>query len=1067
MVYAFFFASGITALVYEIIWTRMLTLTFGHTVYSVSVVLAAFMAGLGFGSYVWGHVIDRVVEQENRPPLLIYGYIEILIFAGSALLTLIFWKFHVVYAWMHQFLPHSPMLFAGIKAVLAFALMFVPTTFMGATLPIISKYYVTDNQRLGTQIGYLYALNTLGAAVGCLLTGFIFIALFGVVQTALLASLVNLVIGIGCIRIHQENHPGQKLEFKLPRPQWPQVTWTPSLAMWIGISLVSGFTALAYELLWTRLLVFSIASTVYSFSMMLGVFLFGICLGSLLAVPIIAKITDLRKALMAVQLGIGGYVVFTLFNMDVLLSSPWNSYNLDRPMDTFLRYLKDSTALMLVPTILFGMNLPILIKFASGDHEHVGRGTGQVYAANTLGAILGSLFAGFIFLPYLGTEHSLVVVATLNLAVVVVLFRTGPDASLPMRKGLTTVLTGLVLLLNIAMPGNLLDRFFMRDSVGKRDLNSLMFFEEGLTDTVAVFKDTYGILDPDAKRLVTNGISMSASNVIATRYMKLFAYVPILLRDNPEDVLVICFGTGQTTGAAGIMPGVKSVDSLELSASVVNAAPSFQKENHDVVNNKKVNIILQDGRNHLLTTKKKYDVITGEPPPPRTAFTVNLYTRDFYEMARDRLKPGGIVAQWVPLHSQSAREVDMHFKTFLSVFPHAQAWMSVANEILLIGSDQPIEIDFVKLQKRFQDPRVKEAMAAIHIPDVYSFLANIWFLEDEMKKLALQRPQITDNRPHIEFYLNAGGVIQMPGLERIVFNRTPAQTIWEHIQNMEYEDWKRFELQYQVMDWYQRGVMYANRELLLEAIKLGTTNSLFRYHLQAGPEQIRHLSQEIAANPGNLEALLNLGHAFYQLGEYEKSLELLKLVLEKDPRQMIAKLYSGYDLLELGRLDEAQDILKAAVKENPGQLGAVMQQMGLISILKKLESDPNNIGLLNVAAQFYNRKGEYLKSLKYSQRVLAQEPLNKQGIQNAVFSNRGLGRPREVIGYGVQYEMVEPDDMQFQYIMAEMFLQTLRCDKASKWLKKILAKDDTFQNAQQWLNRCNKIMENTGTTPPA
>lgn len=1067
MVYVFFFVSGITALVYEIVWTRMLTLTFGHTVYSVSVVLAAFMAGLGFGSYVWGHVIDRAVEQEKRPPLLIYGYIEILIFAGSALLTLIFWKFHVVYAWVHQFLPHSPMLFAVIKVVLAFALMFVPTAFMGATLPIISKYYVTDNQRLGTQIGFLYALNTFGAAVGCLLTGFLFISLFGVVQTALLASLANLVIGIGCIRIHQENHPGEKLEFKLPRPQWPKVTWTPSLSLWIGISLVSGFTALAYELLWTRLLVFSIASTVYSFSMMLGVFLFGICLGSLLAVPIIAKVADLRKALIAVQVGIGVYVVFTLFNMDALLSPPWNSYNLDRPMTTFLRYLKDSSALMLVPTILFGMNLPILIKFASGDHEHVGQGTGQVYAANTLGAILGSLFCGFIFLPFMGTEHSLIVVATLNLALAIVLFRTGNYATPSMRKGLTTGMTALVLLFNIAMPGNLLNSFFMRDSVGKRDQSSLMFFEEGLTDTVAVFKDTYGILDPDAKRLITNGISMSASNVIASRYMKLFAYVPILLRDNPEDVLVICFGTGQTTGAAGIMPGVKSVDSLELSASVLRAAPAFKKENHDVVNNAKVNIVLQDGRNHLLTTKKKYDVITGEPPPPRTAFTVNLYTRDFYEMARARLKPGGIVAQWVPLHSQSAREVDMHFKTFLSVFPHAQAWMSVANEILLIGSDQPIVIDFKKLQKRFQNPRVKEAMNAIHIPDVYSFLANLWFLEDEMHKLAARIPQITDNRPHIEFYLNAGGVIKMKGLERIVFNRTPAQAIWKRIQNMEYEDWKRFELQYQVMDWYQRGVMYANRELLLEAVRLGTSDSLFRYHLQAGPEQIRHLSQEIEADPGNLDALLNLGHAFYQLGEYEKSLELLKIVLEKDPKQIIAKLYSGYDLLELGRLDEAQAIMKAVVKDNPGQLRAVMQQMGLISLLQKLEGDPNNIGLLNAAAQFYNRKGEYLKSLQFSGRVLAQEPLNKAGIQNAVFSNRGLGRPREVIGYGVQYEMVDPDDLQFQYIMAEMYLQTLHCDKATKWLKKILAKDDTFQNAQQWLDQCNKEEASPGKPSPA
>ncbi len=203
------------------------------------------------------------------------------------------------------------------------------------------------------------------------------------------------------------------------------------------------------------------------------------------------------------------------------------------------------------------------------------------------------------------------------------------------------------------------------------------------------------------------------------------------------------------------------------------------------------------------------------------------------------------------------------------------------------------------------------------------------------------------------------------------------------------------------------------------------------------------------------------------MGEYEKSLELLKIVLEKDPKLTFAKLYAGYDLLELGRLDESMEMLKAAVKDNPGQLGSVMQQIGLVTLLKKLQDDPSNIGLLNAAAQFYNRRGEYLKSLELSQRVLSQEPLNKQGIQNAVISNRGLGRPQEVIGYGVQYEMVDPDDLQFQYIMAEMYLKTLRCDKATKWLKKILAKDDTYQNAQEWLNQCSKQDTDSKSASPA
>ena len=262
--------------------------------------------------------------------------------------------------------------------------------------------------------------------------------------------------------------------------------------------------------------------------------------------------------------------------MESLLSAPWNSYSLTNPGKTFLQYFKDSAALMLLPTLLFGMNFPVLIKLAAGGHEHVGTATGQVYASNTLGAIAGSLTAGFVFLPWLGTEYSLMAVATVNLLMVPLLFATGAYSTPGLRKVVAGVTVAGVLALNLFLPGNLLDRFFMRDSAGQRDLESLIYFEEGLTDTVAVFKDEYGILDPTAKRLITNGISMSSSNVIASRYMKLLAHVPILLSDNPENVMVVCFGTGQTTGAAGIHPRVRQVDSVELSPSVLNAAASLQ-----------------------------------------------------------------------------------------------------------------------------------------------------------------------------------------------------------------------------------------------------------------------------------------------------------------------------------------------------------------------------------------------------------------------------------------------------------------------------------------------------------
>jgi spermidine synthase len=1061
IVYFLFFISGITALTYEIVWTRMLTLVFGHTVFSVSVVLAAFMAGLGLGSYLFGYAVDRLPETNGsgKAALLLYGWVEILIFASGALLSLLFANFSGIYSSLHSFIPESIALQNLIKIVFAFGMMLIPTTFMGATLPIISKYCVTDDSRMGTQVSLLYALNTLGAAVGCLMTGFFLMGTFGVLQTVLLAAGANLLIGISALRIYLEAVPGADWKFRLPSLQIPRIELSADQKFWMSISFICGFTALAYEVLWTRLLVFSIASTVYSFSMMLTVFLLGIFLGSLLLIPLASRIHNVRTALLILQIGTGLYVIGSLYGLESILSAPWNSYNLTDPAMAFLRYFKDSAGLMLIPTLLLGMCFPLLIKIVSGGHQNVGKATGQIYSANTLGAIFGSLGAGFLFLPNLGSQISLTLIATLNLMTAVLLFRTGNYMSKAVRKGLTVVFAALILFVNMGIPENLLNPFFMRDSAGKRNLKKLMYFEEGLSDTVAVFKDDYGVLDPTAKRLITNGISMSASNLIATRYMKLFAHVPILLIDQPDDVLVVCFGTGQTTGAAGIHPRVKSVDSLELSTSVINAGKMFADQNHQALHNPKINFIIQDGRNHLLTTHKLYDVITSEPPPPRTAFTVNLYTQEYYQLQKSRLKPGGIAAQWIPLHSQGEEEVDMHFRTFQSVFPYTMGWMSVANEILIIGSDQPIQIDFEKLKVRLEEPEIKKALADIEIPNIFSFLSNIWLLDEQVQALGKGHALITDNHPVIEFYLDLGNVIDVSGREKYVFNRASFDQIANHVENLSATDRMTLKDYYDAMDLYQRGVMYSNRGQLLKALSLIQDNNLVRYHLQAGKDQVARLVEQVEQNPEVMENLLNLGHSYYQVGEYEKSAEILKLVLEKNPKLSFANLYMGHNLLEMGKKEEALDFFKNTAKNDPRQMGAVMREIGLVNLLQQAEKKSDEKSLQQSVAEFYNIKNEYLKSLKYSLKSLEEDPMNLKVLQSIVFSYRGLGEAKEVLMYGNRYSLIDPDEIHLQFIMGEIYTKLLKCQKAIPLLENVLKKDDTYRNAQKLLDTCTNLTE--------
>ena len=322
------------------------------------------------------------------------------------------------------------------------------------------------------------------------------------------------------------------------------------------------------------------------------------------------------------------------------------------------------------------------------------------------------------------------------------------------------------------------------------------------------------------------------------------------------------------------------------------------------------------------------------------------YTREYYELQKSKLKPGGISAQWIPLHSQGEEEVAMHFKTFQSVFPYTMGWLSVANEILIIGSDQPIKIDFNKLNERLQEPEIKKALKDIEIPDIFSFLSNIWLLNEQVVKLGEGYPLITDNHPAIEFYLELGNVIGIPGQERYVFNRTRFDDVAKQITNLSEENRQKLKIHYDAMDLYQRGVMYSNRGQLLKAMTLVEDDDLFRYHLQADRKQMQRLAQLIEEEPDNLKYMLNLAHSFYQIGNYEQSMRILQLVLEKNPNLSFASLYMGYNLLESGKKEEALIFFQNTAKYDPQQISTVMREIGLVSLLKEVEKNPEDPVLL-------------------------------------------------------------------------------------------------------------------------
>jgi predicted membrane-bound spermidine synthase/Tfp pilus assembly protein PilF len=835
---------------------------------------------------------------------------------------------------------------------------------MGATLPIMAKYFVTEETHTGKQVGYLYSINTFGAAAGCLLSGYFLIEYLGVLQTAWLAASINIFVGILCILRHKKSEPSTPIDWVLPKPAPLSIQVDKENIIWITASFLCGFTALAYEVAWTRILVFGIGSTVYSFSLMLANFLFGITVGGLLIVPFFKRNFDFRMLLTLFQFGIGFYLIFSIYQSSWILSSFTRGFNwLEPSFSEFFIDMRNASALMSVPTILFGMSFPVLTHLVTRGSENIGSSLGLIYSVNTLGGILGSLVAGYLLLPNLGSQQTLVFLAMLNFLIGILLFATSTYFTGLIRKGVALSAFCFLVLIFLAMPEDLLKGVFMRNSLGKKDPKKLVYLDEGLTTTVAVFNDDDDNFGIKRKSLILNGVNMSASHSDSRKYMTLLSYIPLLLNENPKDVLVICFGTGLTSGAAGVYPGIDSVDAVDISPGVFSAGHLFSDMNYDAVTNPKIHKIIQDGRNHLLTTSKTYDVITAEPPPPTQAGAVNLYTKEYYELTKKALNPGGIVSQWIPLHSQTKTHIYQHFQTFLDSFPYVMSWYPVTQELILIGSNDPINLDFRKIEKRLKHPLANKVMRKIRFENPFTLLGSIWFLKDELENMASKHRLITDNNPSLEFFRGSSDVISREVTYQFINSRVSFDTVFREVKNVASTDkemfksfWdQRINKEY-AEDVFQLGIKYANKKNLRgaiekfeEAVKLNPSFVLAHYFLGNTFAAIRnfnkaetHLRRTITLKPDYAAAYNGLGNILTAQGNLEDALAQYITAIEIKPDYFDAHINIGIYWDNKGEFDKALSLFKKAIQIEPQNAHGYFTLANSLYNNKKWEEAINN-----------------------------------------------------------------------------------------------------------------------------
>jgi len=734
-----FFLSGVASLGLEIVFRRELALYVGGEVAATSLTLATFLGGLALGAAIFGQVADR-----SARPLRLYAALELGVGVTGAIAVAV-----LTYGRDHLM---APVRAAGpgpsgflVAAVITAALLLPPTILMGGTLPAVTRYALRGGGRLLGPLATLYGANTLGAAFGAALAGFVLFEAIGVSATGWLCA--GLALLVGALAVAIDTRGGTPLVAAASETPQRRPAHGAKIAT---IAALGGASALGYEVVWTRLLVLPLRSYAYSFSLMLSLFLVGLVIGALTLARFETRIHDAMKVLAVVQLASGAYVAASVVWLPGVLGPPSEGSGFAALLWSGLLR---AGPVVLPPTILCGMALPLAIRAFLGAAGSAGRAVGTVYAANTIGAIVGALVSGLLLLPASGASRSLAVLATLGatagaIAALVAWGRTARGWA-----GIAIVAAGGFVVL---LPSRPYIEAFSRTGRARGAAGETLFYHEGATDTVAVVRREYGFRDPDAKSVLVNGIAMTATVKPVWRYMAAEGHLPALFAPAPTRGLVICVGTGITLGALASHESVTSIDAVDLSESVLAALPFFDRENRAAYRNPKVRLLNADGRHVLELSERRYGLITLEPPPPIVAGSVHLYTQDFYRLCRARLDTGGVVAQWLPFHAQSLASAKATARTFVEAFPYVQLWLPSIRDAVLIGSDQPLRLNLASLRAAYASPATRASLDAAYFETPEALLGTYLLDRSGVARWSAGADVITDDRPWIEFFRRYG-----------------------------------------------------------------------------------------------------------------------------------------------------------------------------------------------------------------------------------------------------------------------------------------------------------------------
>jgi len=742
---AVLFLSGVGALIFETLWLRLSGLTFGNSVWAAALILSSFMAGLALG--------NTIAASSKLPRKLsglrLYALLEVIVALFGC--TIVF-SLPLLGGWlrpMFQTLWSQQPLLIALRLILSFVILVVPTTAMGLTMPVVMKSPFLQHANFGRAIGSLYGWNTLGAVAGALLGEAYLVQAFGLGGTALVAGLANCTAAIIALLLAAGDRATRILTERQPAPR-ARGKYRHSWRL-LFITLGTGAILLCLEVVWFRFLHLYVASSPRSFAVMLAVVLAAIGLGSVVSAAIPRRLGQ-SNSLLAIVLLLAGMATLLcyIFFPAQAVQTDTGPFNLDSWWQMGLL----SLALMFPVAFLSGILFPSIVARVQRSREDPMNSTGITTLFNTAGAAVGPLLASFVFLPSLGFQLTLVLCAA-GYVLLALLAAQRQSWSLRRLSGWAMIVLSLTAILLFAIFPYDRDQLHFayatlpyESDERQQIIAHVVKRVEGTSDTFQlVRRDIFG--QPYYYRLLTNAFSMSATNPHSQRYMRLFAYLPLALHPKARDALLLCYGCGITADALVHAAQLQRIDVVDISKEVLGLADYYTGLHYsNPLRDPRVTAYVQDGRFFLQASPRQYDVITGEPPPPKEAGSVNLYTEEFFRLMSGRLNERGIATFWLPINQLKVDEAKAILRAFHNAFPNASVWAGPDEEWIMMGIKGPGgPVEAESIRRLWRDPRIGPDLIRIGI-EVPQQLAALFLMDgEEIDRLTRDSAPLTDFYP--------------------------------------------------------------------------------------------------------------------------------------------------------------------------------------------------------------------------------------------------------------------------------------------------------------------------------